>query len=273
MTDHHNHIHIDIEGIPVDPVVDTLTLQSIPVRGTMFTVSALPTTAEGLVICPNIALSSDGTTTDFAGYSVLVHAATGRALTKGDSPELRRIAEKLAVFDWTFTDSDHFSSAANADMRDQVVAIIRAAQLRSDDAETLEIRLMGDSDEMAKARATDPARTLLREHIADWLKLDKARPRYPDDNDEAGIRAWANSIAVSVEEYSVIYLLAVLRKAAPDVADIAARDLFRAWDSGDSFGEWVYQWGDELAKGEPLTLYGIPDAEPLVDENAGGFPT
>lgn len=255
-------------------VVDSLVLQSVPVRHgktvVTVTVSALPTGVDGLVITPAISLNPDGTMADFSGYSTLIHAATGRSIHHGSSYELRRIAAKLAEFDWTFTDPDHFSGPDNAETLAKIKVIIRAEQTEQGDGSR--IHLMGDSEEMATARGTAPAHTLLREHIDHWLTATKDSPRYPDDANKAEVKTWYDHIAWTVEAYGVIYLLAALRKVAPDVADAAARNLFSAWDSGE-LGEWVYQWGDELTAGKPLTLYGIPDADPLVPAEDSGFPT
>ena len=60
------------------------------------------------------------------------------------------------------------------------------------------------------------------------------------------------------------YLLAVLARVAPEVADIAARRIVAEWDAGDTMGEWVHQWSQELEAGGQLTLHGIPDADPLA---------
>lgn len=136
------------------------------------------------------------------------------------------------------------------------------------------IRLMGDTEEMAAARGTAPAHTLLREHLDWWLTHEKNRPTAPpfDDAHKHEARIWHDAISISVEGYNTIYLMAVLHTFTPVVANIAARNLFAAWDSGE-LGEWAYQWSKELTAGQPLTLYGIPDAEPLAPEHTGGFPT
>lgn len=63
---------------------------------------------------------------------------------------------------------------------------------------------------------------------------------------------------MNVDGYSAIYLLAVLQRIDPAAADRAAGNLVRDCDAGDSFGEWVYQWRQELADGRPLTLHGFP---------------
>ncbi|NCL73747.1 hypothetical protein [Rhodococcus sp. YH1] len=63
---------------------------------------------------------------------------------------------------------------------------------------------------------------------------------------------------MNVDGYSAIYLLAVLQRIDPTAADRAAGNLVRDCDAGDSLGEWVYQWRQELADRRPLTLHGFP---------------
>jgi hypothetical protein len=57
-----------------------------------------------------------------------------------------------------------------------------------------------------------------------------------------------------VELYGQIYLLGAVRHFAPDDADRVAAELATAWEAGDSLGEWVYQWRQELDAGDPLTI-------------------
>lgn len=59
--------------------------------------------------------------------------------------------------------------------------------------------------------------------------------------------------------YGEVWLLAVLHRIDPAAADRAATDLAAALDSGDALGEWICQWRQELADGNPLTLHGFPD--------------
>lgn len=245
--------------------------QDIPVRdtGTVMTVTALPTGVDGLVICPAVGLDAAGETAYFSGRCTLTHAPTGRSIMHGDDHHLRTVAKDLGGFDWTFTEVDHFTDAAYADTLAQIREVIQKAQM-GNSAYSRPIRLMGDSDEMAIARASKPAHTLLREHLDWWIKHNENGPRWPKDDNPDGIRAYHDHVSVSVEGYSVVYLLAALNKFSPVVADVAARNLMLAWDSGE-LGEWMYQWGQELTAGQPLTLHGIPDADPLVADQDGGL--
>lgn len=254
-------------------VTNTLTTTaSIPLRTSdqMLTVTALPTAVPTLVICPGVALNEDGTVADFTETSTLTHTLTGRSIIHGRSEPLRQLAADLAAYDWTFDDVDHFTRPENAATCDAMRATIRDWQMCVDYTDA-PVRLIGDDDEMAAARTNDPAHTLLREHIDWWLTHNRHREPFPADEDDDRIKLWSAHISTSVEGYGAIYLLAVLRSVAPDVADVAARELFRAWDSGE-LGEWVHQWGQELTAGQPLSLYGIPEIEPFVPAHDGGLP-
>jgi hypothetical protein len=61
-------------------------------------------------------------------------------------------------------------------------------------------------------------------------------------------------VAQTVNLYGQIYLLGAVRHFAPDDADHVAAELANAWEAGDSLGEWVYQWRQELESGQPLTI-------------------
>ncbi|WP_395704834.1 hypothetical protein [Rhodococcus ruber] len=83
-------------------------------------------------------------------------------------------------------------------------------------------------------------------------KLDKDLGRTLDNG-----LLWRDC-GMEVDGYSAIYLLAVLQRIDPAAADRAAGNLVRDCDAGDSLGEWVYQWRQELADERPLTLHGFP---------------
>ncbi|MFD4444895.1 hypothetical protein ACFWPK_34480, partial [Nocardia sp. NPDC058519] len=67
--------------------------------------------------------------------------------------------------------------------------------------------------------------------------------------------------AANASGYGTAYLLAVLHRVDPVAADRAARYLAGAWDAGDSLGEWIYQWREEIGAGQPLTLHGFADID------------
>lgn len=240
-----------------DLTVETINLKH-PKGEVAVQVSAVRTAVPQLVVTPILRVDDDGGVTFGEGYLHLTHAPTGRSLTNGSCKPLQELATKLVPFDWSFTDIGHFTQPEHESERDRILAIIREWEMETSGGPTA---LHGDTDEVIEARRIAPATTLLREHIDGWLKHDIARRdiKYDTDRD-----AYFASVMHAVDGYGVIYLLAVLRKIDPAVADAAAWDLIGAWDCGE-FGEWVYQWGEELAAGTPLTLHGIPSSNPLAD--------
>jgi hypothetical protein len=50
------------------------------------------------------------------------------------------------------------------------------------------------------------------------------------------------AVALVVSSYGFVYLLREFAAVDKDRADAAARDLWSAWDAGDSLGEWLWEW-------------------------------
>lgn len=236
--------------------------------GQRFTVElpAEPTVCPQLVVTPAAALGLDTDRLLFTGGMRLTHAPTGLSVENDvHSYRLHQLAQmltdQLPEFDWDFTDIGHFY--AHPAKRDAVCAVIR--EWHMSDALQGPVNFMADDEQTKAARESDPAGTLLAEHLDWWIKHAE---RYTDgldwDNPDHQ-RARMAEIGLSCEGYSTIYLLAVLRAIDPKVADIAARDLVAALDAGDSLGEWIWQWRQEHAEGKPLTLRGVPARDLLTD--------
>lgn len=101
----------------------------------------------------------------------------------------------------------------------------------------------------AIARQATP---LLRDLLAEWERLCDllwSSDKPLDDPDRFRI------IIRQVDLFGTCYMLAALRHVDPVRADRAAAFLADQWEGGDSLGEWVYQWRQELAGGDPLTLF------------------
>lgn len=234
-------------------------------------VTAERTVCPHLVITPAVGRDPESDVHRLTGGLALTHTLTGLAVAHGNNGDsLHTAAERLHVCSWDFTDTDHFRDPKNADEYKQVRLVLRQWYL--DDAlgrptEWETNPKMTDAERAARAAA--PARELLVEHLDWWMRCDKDRPRLPADRDDKqGFELWGSSITTSVEAFGVCYLLAVLHTLDPMVADIAARDLMGQWEAGDSLGEWVWQWRDELAKSKPLTLPGIPASGSPLDTPA-----
>ncbi|MEH3129407.1 MAG: hypothetical protein PGN27_05520 [Mycolicibacterium neoaurum] len=237
-----------------------LTIETLQLRGGLSVqVSALRTDVRELVITPAMHVGNDNAVTFGDGYLQLTHAPTGRTVSNGSCRRLDELATKLAPFRWDFKDPNHFRGDANQIELDKIKAVIREWEMAEDSG--MPIGFSGDSDEMLAARQAAPAATLLREHIDSFFDTEKRRR---DIKWEDSKELYVASIAYACEAYGFIYVLGVLRAIDPTVADAAARDLVGAWECGE-FGEWVYQWSQELAAGRPLTLHGIPTSNPLGD--------
>lgn len=217
---------------------------------------------------PAFAANDDGTIQLRGGSLVLTHRPTGLAVTHGDwSLDPRRLATELEALpiDWsTFT-------GATADES----VLVRGA---FDRARTEE----GDGwpwPEWAGDEST-PALSLLAQTldcaVDSWERYrtasdlgKEAKQHLPEDlGRKVDAHLIAGSSAITVNEYGVAYLLAVLHRVDPATADRAARDLAAAWDCGDTLGEWTHQWRRELGDGVPLTLHGFPYIAPELTEEA-----
>ena len=225
--------------------------------GTEIPVTAQLTACDQLVVAPAIKKTDDGW--ELTRHLHLVHSPTRSTIIHDEWPNsLFDLAAQLAEFDWKFTDRDHLTKPENRETFEKIKTVVRAWQSNGFDEPAY---FSGDSEELKADRQRDPAGTYLREHLEWWSK-------HHDGLRSSGLasenlRAYGAEINASVEGYSVIFLLAVLRKVAPQIADMATKELVSDLECGDSLGEWVFRWRDELAKGEPLTLMGIPDPDPL----------
>ncbi len=213
-----------------------------------------------LVITTEIRQTLPGDWEMFGGRSVLTHEPTGRrvALREFDGQSLLELAEKLTRFDWSFTEPEAVNAA---DWYPEAVAAIRDWQMSYSVPTT---HFDGEPDDIKADRERDPAGAWLREHLDWWQNHWKfytgKESNLWDDNKEA----FAAHSSLSAEAFVGIYLLAVLRRIDPAAADVATRELIAELDAGDSLGERIYQWHNELASDQPLSLPGIPDANPLA---------
>lgn len=228
------------------------------------TVTAEPTACPHLVITPAVRDTKDDRVT-LTGGLALTHTLTGRRVAGStNTARLHTLAGQLASLDWNFTAADHLYT--HPDMRDAAIVIIRDWQM-TEAFDGPAYTLDDDADTRA-ARAADPAGTLLGEQLDWWIRHAEGYWDGLDWGNPDHQRIRAAEIGTSCQGYSTIYLLAVLRAVDPNVADIAARTLIGALDAGDGLGEWVNQWRQELAEGQPLTLHGIPTRDPLAEFEA-----
>lgn len=248
-----------------NPVVELkLVPQTLKLKtkdGRIYTVSVLgmPTACPLLVITPSMTVNVGDTTPRFSGDLILTHVNTGLSVSRGDSAaRLEELAAKLTGFDWQFTDPDYFTRSENEGTKTEISKILR--QWIIDGGYDGPVSLYGDDEDQRAARNAAPAATLLREQLDWWPKHHKSiydRKLLTNNQD-----AWGEAVSASAQGWGIIYLLAVLLRIDPQIADVAGRFLTAEFDSGDSMGEWVAQWQDELASGKQPTLPGIPPADP-----------
>lgn len=99
------------------------------------------------------------------------------------------------------------------------------------------------------------AEPLLEAFLGDFQELwDTLMSDHANDSTKLSDMDRGRLISRQVEVFGMTYLLAVLRQQSPEVADAAAEFLAGQWESGDSLGEWMYQWREELAGGGRLSL-------------------
>jgi len=223
-------------------------------------VPAQATECPQLVITPVVTYHADGALR-FRGTLALTHTRTGRNLVHSTYVAgLEKLAAALKELDWSFDDPGHFAKPDNAEMAGAVRDVIRTWQI--DGGYSGPVSLWGDDEDKKAARNAAPALALLREDLEWWPQHRKAI----DEGDlfNTNQDAWRSALECSVRTYSVTYLLAVLMRVDPQAADVAARQLTHELDAGDQLGEWMFQWARELEAGEPLTLHGIPAADPLA---------
>ena len=247
----------------MDTPTATFGTQRLALKGCEVEVTAQPTSCARLVITPAVGLRNDNGEPTLLGEKLgLVHTLSGRTVsTHYRADRLLELASQLAGLDWEFTDPQHLES--HPEKKQAAIDVLREFQMS--EAYDGPVFYSGEPEEMRAARASDPATTLLKEHLDDWLGASKAHfeKGLPDKANAAENAAYFARIVASCSGYGLIYLLAVLRAIDPKVAGIAARDLVAQYDAGDSMGEWVHQWREELAAGKPLRLRGIPSRDPL----------
>ena len=201
------------------------------------------------------------------GGTVLTHIPTGRHVGSywDDLRALAAELEKLPI-DWATFEK------GTREQAEMVGALMRRLSMASDSEGWPWPEWAGDEAQPALSLlgTTLDQAVKSHEHFRVVSSLGtQARQLLPEDlGRKIDAHLLAADSAATVNEYGVIYLLAVLHRLDPEAGDRAARELVSAWDSGDAIGEWTYQWRQELAKSRPLTLHGFPHVG-LFDESPG----
>lgn len=246
----------------------TLTTQTIPRRnGDDVVIAAEKTECPYLVITQSFG-SDDGKDLYLLGGLNLTHTLTGAQLPTGGTRNLRGLAAALKDFDWNFTAETHFVDAGNEAKATELVSRIREFVTAEGNEDS------GWLQDTTLLDLSSPATSFLSGLLDQWQKsyAYENQPKLPEKHDDspeskAMMQAWFLWVANTVSAYGTAYLMAVLRATAPDIADIAAKQLAAEWEAGEGMGEWIWQWNKELREGKPLTLHGIPsglDADALA---------
>jgi hypothetical protein len=85
--------------------------------------------------------------------------------------------------------------------------------------------------------------------------LRVAQSRIDNGNDVINDRrALMDNIGILVGQFTIAYLMELLSRVAPAVADAAAKDLADIWDDGGVINEMIWEWRDDLAHGRPIGI-------------------
>lgn len=221
------------------------------------TIYGEPTAVPELFITPSRA--RDGR---YTGSFALTHIHTGRAVRTGEPYLLRDIAERCVGLDWTFGRVEDFPKAT---AQGAAAAIRDAAATRptAQEQPVVESWAAGRSpSRSALALAVQMLETFQWSWDRTVGKDATVSPSLPDPEQSGKVvrnPEWDHHIATEVNTYGLALLLLTLHRDNPALADSVAAGLADAWDAGDSLGEWVYEWRQQLADGRPVTLPGVPD--------------
>lgn len=235
--------------------------------GQWLEVSGQPTVCPYLAITPCVQILPSGEAVFEGSRLCLIHTPSGRRLAVADTSEaLLDLSRRLSWFDGTALDPGRLADPANEGIVESLRELLRQWRIDEASADHLPTGYSTDDFHTHQARRKAPATTFLREQLDSWLR--RSRESSQGDTDAP------SDPESGVDGYGLIYLLAVLQRVDPGVADVAATQLVRAVSAAHSVsvGErcvrellWrkVVRWSDELAKGQPLTLPAIPDTQCL----------
>lgn len=221
----------------------------------------------------------------FYGGFQLTHIPTGIAVTTGQTPgRCHEIAVLVADMDWSsITGPDSVTDEFRAAFTERMTHLYRDTndQWEPDAA---------DRWAEAQAGAPIPSKAV---NLAGWSlegvqeawnrtfgsdKDDNNVPFYlPDSKSEEYPRGepnplWMHWVIRASDLFGVAFLLLVLRRVDPAIADRAATWLAGQWEAGESVGEWSWDFAKIIAEHRYDTA-DIPTAPPAPGPLLGGTPT
>lgn len=214
-------------------------------------VVAEATDTPGLVVTPTVDRGG------FAGGFRLTHADSGLSIPidmfGADVDAARRIAAELGKLGIDWTQPPERITAALAERKTDVRAALSRGRWTyeedsaGDDADREEHKVGEYPRTITDATAANTVASLIRDALQrttdGWDLI-----RYDRENTAARDRHLDN-MGVMLADYGLVAALQVLMQIDPVAADGIARDIWNAYDAGDSIHEELATWGEK---------YGIP---------------
>lgn len=249
----------------------TLTTVSVAVAGCedRVLVTGEATSDPWFAITPRVSWDREVDELRLAGGLALIHVPSGRCVvTDTVGSRLRKVVPAIApLLDWSLPDP---IGPATEPQKRGVRDAIRIAHA---DADAVTWPQWAGDD-------TQPAMSLLGLLLDDAINgapfsatSRKVRADVVSDVRAAGgdqdlvrrleLILLSEQCARFVAEFGLIGMLAALTRVDQSVADGAARVYVAECENGDSMGEWIHQWRNEIRSGQPLTLHDVPAVFPV----------
>lgn len=251
-----------------------MTLIQVDIR----TRSGNPASVTGEQVSANFALTpairdlEDGTS-GIAESLCLTHVPTGLRVSWSVWLDLRTLAAKLEELPIDWSSAELRLTPGQSALAQAVVREAEMAYRTADASDSLP-GWLGD----ASTPALSLLGTVLDAELHGFERFGTGQDLAKEVaavNAELGAKVDAEMLwrtaAANTSGYGTAFLLAVLHRIDPAAADRAARDLANAWEAGDSLGEWIHQWREELSQGIPLRLHGFADFNTNIEEPTRQF--
>lgn len=224
------------------------------------TVTGETTSSPFFALTPTLRRDDRGT---YFGWGMSVtHIPSGLTLPTGAADKRRTVHAVKDLIDWSST-----TPLAEPSDRKLVTNAVRAL-IEAADADIPWPKWAGDK--------STPALSLLVEQLDDGIENYGKRQNSRDElvgevaafdaplAKQVGGALDAGRIGIQVQTYGTAWLLAVLMRLDPDIADQAARALVSSWEDGGTPDEHIYEWRNDIANNRQLTLYGITFPTPAL---------
>jgi hypothetical protein len=232
------------------------------------TIYGEPTVCEHLVIIPGF--QNGQLTDDFW----IAHVPTGLTLSHGRPGELRGVVARLAHLDWGSVTRENFPGS---DIAAAAIEVIRELRFADPSGRELPAHDAWGPDGKGKGLQRT-ALPLVERFLADLQRAmsktggdDSVPLDVPDPTKPSGTRInpeWTFWVFRHVHDFGLAYLLLVVHRLDPQVADSAAAFLADSWQAGETTGELAWQWHQDLLAGKTPELPGVPQLGELFGAQA-----